>query len=148
MSPWLTFVVGIIVGLLVGWLIDMLYRRAPRPAAEEQPDRTPDWAQPLPVATPAPELPGVALASTAAIGAVSEDEGLDVPPGSETGEVVDEVEWREIAGRVDEVAAAIDAEAVVTARVPSEMPEETGLPPSAAETLSPSTAEDDQQTGR
>jgi hypothetical protein len=148
MSPWLTFVVGIIVGLLAGWLIDMLYRRAPRPPSEEQPDRTPDWAQPLPVATPAPELPGVALASTAAIGAVAEDEGLDVPPGSETGEASESVGWREIAGRVDEVAADIDSQPVVTARLASEMPEETGMPPSAAETLAPPPAEDDQQTGR
>jgi hypothetical protein len=136
MAPWLTFVIGIIVGLVIGWLIDMLYRRAPRPEAVEAVDRTPDWAQPLPSAAPAPELPGVAASSSVAVAAVS-DEGLDVPPHSETAEVAEEVNWRDISARVDEVGAEIDAP-----RVASERPDETGLTPSAAETLAPSEDED------
>jgi hypothetical protein len=36
---------------------------------------------------------------------VGNDDHLDVPPGSETAEASDEVNWREISARVDEVAA-------------------------------------------
>lgn len=123
MAPWLTFVVGIILGLVIGWLIDMLYRRAPRPMEEGQADRTPEWAQPLPAATAAPELPGVAAASAVAVAAV-DDNGLDVPPGSETAEATEEVNWREISDRVDEVAADVEPPTKPTLRIRSELPDE------------------------
>lgn len=123
MAPWLTFVVGIIVGLVIGWLLDMLYRRAPRGAEEAQPDRTPEWAQPLPAAVASPELPGVAAASAVAVSA-AEDNGLDVPPDSETAEATEEVNWREISGRVDEVAAQVEPPARPAPHIHSELPDD------------------------
>lgn len=124
MAPWLTFVVGIILGLVIGWLIDMLYRRAPRSEAEELPDRTPDWAKPLPAEMTAPELPGEAVASTVAVAAVADDDGLDVPPDSETAAATEEVNWREISTRVDEVAEEETPPPGNAPRIRSEMPDQ------------------------
>jgi hypothetical protein len=126
MAPWLTFVVGIILGLVIGWLIDMLYRRASGPTAKELPDRTPDWARPLPAETPAPQLPGVATASAVAVAAATEDDGLDVPPGSQTSAATDEVDWRAISERVDAVADEVPPPPASVPRIRSEMPDEEG----------------------
>ncbi len=123
MTAWLTFVVGVILGLVIGWLIDMLYRRAPRPEPEELPDGAPDWARPLPTATPAPELPGVAAASAVAVAAATDD-GLDVPPDSETAAATEEVNWREISARVDEVAEEAPPPPASVPRIRSELPDE------------------------
>jgi hypothetical protein len=161
MTAWLTFVVGIIVGLLIGWLIDLLWRRVPRAEPVPQPDQVPDWARPLPESTPSPETAGVVAASAVAVAAVSDEDGLDVPPGSETAGATleaearaDAVDWPAVSARVDEVAAGLDEPAVVDAPVPAEAPApaepptpavrselppdaEAGLPPSAADTLAP-----------
>jgi hypothetical protein len=146
MTSWLTFVVGVIVGLIIGWLMDMFYRRAPRPEPVEHLVGTPEWAQPLP-ATPAPELTGTAVASTAAVAGTAAEDALDVPPGSETAEATEEVDWRAISDRVDEVAAGANEPEVATPHLRTELPEEAGLPPSAAETLAPPPEDDGETRG-
>lgn len=144
MAPWLTFVIGVIAGLVIGWLLDMIYRRAPRPEATEQPVSAPNWTQPLAAPTPAPELAGVAAASTAAAAVAADDDVLDVPPGSETAEATEEVDWRAISARVDEVAEGLDDRRGDAPEVGPELPGERGLPPAAADTLAP----DDEDPSR
>jgi hypothetical protein len=117
MAPWLTFVAGIIVGLVIGWVIDMLYRRAPRPDIPGPAEAAPGWTQPLPPATAAPR----------------DEDHLDVPPGSESEEATEEVDWRALSARVDEVAAEVDLPAASTARSGGEPPDEGELPPPPAE---------------
>ena len=130
MTPWLTFVVGIIVGLVIGWLIEMLYRRAPRAEPAEQPDRTPEWAQPLP-----------------AMAVAADSDGLDVPPGSETAEATEAVDWRAISARVDEVAGEVDERPSTAAQISSELPDEDALPPAAADALAPPAEDDEEARG-
>ncbi|MCU0509688.1 MAG: hypothetical protein MUC34_15110 [Anaerolineae bacterium] len=148
MTPWLTFVIGIIAGLVIGWLIDMLYRRVARGEAVEAVDRAPEPAQPLPAA--APELPGVAAASAVAVAAVS-DEALDVPPLAETAEVAQEVNWQEISEGVAEASdEALDVPSHTGTAAPSvavQMPDEAGMPPSAAEALKPAQEDETEPRG-
>lgn len=77
MSPWLTFVVGVIVGLLVGWMLDLFYRRRTeaQPEVTSSAARQPEWAVPLPEAPVEPVSPGAAApAAVAAVAAVAAEE--------------------------------------------------------------------------
>ncbi len=86
MSPWLTFVIGVILGLLIGWIIDWWYRRR-ETAASLKPVETraapPSWTPPQVETPTTPPVAPAVEASGEPLEALPDVEARTFEPPSE-----------------------------------------------------------------